>query len=117
MAKKVKRTKKTAKPEKIEYELSSGNVFKDFGISSPGEVDTKHDLAMLIRSIIKQKKLTQERAARLMDIDQPKVSKIVRGILSEFTIERLMRYLVALGCDVEIKPTMNKARTPSIHVA
>jgi predicted XRE-type DNA-binding protein len=72
---------------------------------------------MLICTIIKQRKLTQDKAAQLMEIDQPKVSKIVRGLLSEFTIERLMRHLVALGCDIEIKPKLNRAIIPSIHVA
>jgi predicted XRE-type DNA-binding protein len=36
---------------------------------------------MLITSIIKEKGLTQQQEAELMKIDQPKVSKIVRGLL------------------------------------
>lgn len=100
----------------MEYEISSGNVFEDFGYENPQEANAKSDLAFLIRAIIKQRKLTQEKAANLMEIDQPKISKITRGLLSEFTIERLMNYLLALGCDLEIKPTIGKASAPSIHV-
>jgi predicted XRE-type DNA-binding protein len=115
MKKKRKEIKKS-EPEKMEYEISSGNVFEDFGYENPQEADAKSDLAFLIRAIIKQRKLTQEKAANLMEIDQPKISKITRGLLSEFTIERLMNYLLALGCDLEIKPTIGKTSAPSIHV-
>src|SRR3990167_2794002 len=101
---------------KKNYEVSSGNVFADFGFENPKEANAKSDLALLIGAIIKRRKLTQIKAAELMKIDQPKVSKILRGLLSEFTIERLMNCLLGLGCDLEIKPTMGKAVIPSIHV-
>lgn len=113
----AKKNKRSVKPEKVEYEVSSGNLFKDFGYENPEEAQVKSDLAILIRSIIKQKKLTQKKAADLIGIDQPKISKITRGILSEFTLERLMRFLVALGCDIEIKPFFGRASRASIHVA
>jgi predicted XRE-type DNA-binding protein len=114
----VKKRKAAKKPslENIEYEMSSGNVFQDFGFPNPEEADAKSDLALIISSIIKQRKLTQEQAARLMGIDQPKVSKITKGLLSEFTIERLMRYLLSLGFDIEIKPIASKTLSPAIHV-
>ncbi len=105
------------KAKKIKYEISSGNVFADFGYENPKEANAKSDLALLISTIIKHRKLTQARAAILMKVDQPKVSKIVRGLLSEFTIERLMNCLLGLGCDLEIKPTFGKAEFPSIHVS
>ncbi len=116
MAKKARKSKKKALPEKIEYEVSSGNLFKDFGYANPEEAKAKWDLAFLIRSIIKENDLTQEQAADLMGIDQPKISKITRGILSEFTLERLMRYLMRLGYDIEIKAAQSKSRTASIYV-
>jgi len=40
--------------------------------------------------------LTQVRAAKLLGIDQPKVSKLRRGQLREFSTERLFRFLTAL---------------------
>jgi predicted XRE-type DNA-binding protein len=113
MARRDKRPK--AKFEEIEYEIGSGNVFKDFGYKNPEEVQAKSDLAFLIRTNIKKADLTQEMAAEIMGIDQPKVSKITRGKLSEFTLEWLMNCLVALGFDVEIKT--KKSQNPSIHVA
>jgi predicted XRE-type DNA-binding protein len=113
---KARKSKKKDVPEKIEYEMSSGNVFKDFGYKNPEEAQTKSDLAFLIRQIIKQKKWTQEIAATFMGIDQPTVSKIIKGQLSGFSIERLMKYLVCLGVGIEIKPIVNEKIAPSIHV-
>ena len=73
---------------------------------------------MLITDIIKNKKITQEQAAELIGIDQPKVSKITRGLLAEFTVERLMRYVLRLGFDLEIWPVPHKPKntTAGIHV-
>jgi predicted XRE-type DNA-binding protein len=113
----VKRNPKN-KPEKIEYSVSSGNVYADFGFSNPEEAKTKADLAMLITEIIKEKDLTQQQAADLMNIDQPKVSKIIRGLLSEFSIERLLKFVLALGFDIEITPKLHIAKStlPSMHI-
>src|SRR5947209_1490413 len=86
------------------------SVVDDFGFSNPEEAKTKADLAMLITKIIKEKDLTQQQAADLMNIDQPKVSKIVRGLLSEFSIERLLKFILALGFDIEITPKPHKTR-------
>lgn len=105
------------KTEDIEYTVSSGNVYADFGYPNPEEAQTKAELAMAITAIIKEKKLNQQQAAELIGIDQPKVSKITRGLLSEFTIERLMRFLLSLSYDIELKLKKHTARTaPIIHV-
>lgn len=112
-----KRNKKVDE-EVIEFTIGSGNVYADFGFSDPWEAKTKAELAMLITNIIKEKKATQEQAAQLMGIDQPKVSKITRGLLSEFTLERLMRFVLCLGFDIDIfpKPHKLKSTPPSIQL-
>lgn len=92
---------------------SSGNVFADMGLPAPDEELTKAQLASHIRQVIKRQRLTQVGAAALMDIDQPKVSALLNGRLANFSSERLMRLLTALGQDVDItvraKPR-NRAR-------
>lgn len=113
-------TKKNLKnnPEEIEFSVGSGNVYADFGLPNSQEAKTKADLAMLITNIIKDKDLTQQQAAELMNIDQPKISKITRGLLSEFSIERLLKFVLALGFDIEIKPKPHKVKNtlPSMHI-
>jgi predicted XRE-type DNA-binding protein len=81
---------------------SSGNVFADLGFDAPEEELTKAQLASHIRQVIKRRRLTQVAAARLMGIDQPKVSALLNGRIANFSSERLMRLLTALGQDVEI---------------
>ena len=57
--------------------------------SSPEEIMAKVELAILISSAIKRNKLTQKKAAEMIGVDQPKISAIIRGQLSGFTIDRL----------------------------
>jgi len=85
----------------------SGNVFADLGFAEPEEELTKAQLASHIRRIVKRRRLTQVRAAALMGIDQPKVSALLNGRLANFSSGRLMRFLTALGQDVDIvvRPT------------
>jgi predicted XRE-type DNA-binding protein len=63
---------------------------------------TKAQLATHIRHVLKRRRLTQVAAAKLMKIDQPKVSALLNGRLANFSSARLMRLLTALGQDVEI---------------
>src|SRR5580704_9617892 len=81
---------------------SSGNVFADLGLPEAEEELTKAQLASHIRQVIKRQRLTQVAAAALMGIDQPKVSALLNGRLANFSSERLMRLLTALGQDVVI---------------
>ena len=80
----------------------SGNVFADLGFAEPEEELTMVQLASHIRQIVKRRRLTQAAAASLMGIDQPKVSALLNGRLTNFSSDRLMRLLTALGQDVEI---------------
>lgn len=80
----------------------SGNVFADMGLANPEERLVKAQLASTIHDIIQARGLTQQEAANLMGTDQPKVSKIIRGRLSEFSTEWLLSRLVQMGLDVEI---------------
>ena len=82
--------------------LSSGNVFVDMGLPEPEEDLAKAQLASHIRQVIKRQRLSQVAAAALMGIDQPKVCALINGRLANFSSERLMRLLTALGQDVDI---------------
>jgi predicted XRE-type DNA-binding protein len=86
----------------VDVEASSGNVFANMGLKNPEELLAKAELVQRICDIIAQRKLTQTRAAKLLGIDQPKVSALLRGRLDGFSTDRLFRFLNALGSDVEI---------------
>jgi predicted XRE-type DNA-binding protein len=88
--------------EEITITPSSGNVFADLGFAEPEEMLLKAELARRIGQAIKKRNLTQVEAAGILGIDQPKVSALLRGRLTLFSIDRLLRFLVALGNDVDI---------------
>jgi predicted XRE-type DNA-binding protein len=81
---------------------SSGNVFADLGMDDADEMLAKAQLAYEIAKIIERNEWNQAEAAHILEIDQPKVSMLLRGRLSGFSTERLFRFLNALGQNVEI---------------
>jgi predicted XRE-type DNA-binding protein len=81
---------------------SSGNVFADLEVAEPEQVLAKAELARRIGDIIKSRRLSQAHTAALLGIDQPKVSALLRGKLTGFSTDRLLRFLNALDRDVEI---------------
>ncbi len=95
---------------KKKFECSSGNVFADLELPNPAEVLTKAELARQIHHIIKKKKLTQKKTADILGIDQPKISALISGKLTGFSLERLFRFLNKLGHDVAIS-VQPKSRT------
>ena len=92
-----------------DIEIGSGNVFADLGLANPEEALAKSQLAWEIAKIVKKRKLTQARVAKIFKIAQPKVSLLLRGYLKSFSLERLLRFLNALGQDIHI------TITPSSH--
>ena len=97
---------------------SSGNVFADLGLPNADEELAKADLAFEIGRVIEERGLTQVEAAKVMGVDQPKVSALLRYRLDGFSMERLYRLLNALGRDVEIivrpKPKSREHGTLSV---
>jgi predicted XRE-type DNA-binding protein len=81
---------------------SSGNVFEDLGLRDAGEKQTRVRLAVAINQIIEARHLSQTAAARLLDINQPKISALVNYRLEGFSVERLVHFLNALDRAVEI---------------
>jgi predicted XRE-type DNA-binding protein len=100
--------------KKVKAHVGSGNVFRDLGLKNPEDLLAKAKLAARIVQILEDRKLIQTQAAKLLGVDQPKVSQIYRGRLDEFSIERLMRFLTALHRDVRIvveeKPRRRRGR-------
>jgi predicted XRE-type DNA-binding protein len=96
-----RRTKRTT-DEPSHIDRGSGNVFADLGLPNPELALAKAELVQRIRDLIAERRLTQSKAAELLGLDQPKVSGLVRGRVEGYTIDRLFRFLIALGQRVEI---------------
>lgn len=95
------------------------NVFKDIGVRNPEEHFVKAQLVYKIDTLVKKRRLKQAEAARLFGVKQPDVSKMLRGEFRQFSVERLMRFLVALDQNVAIvvTPRRGKNHAPALHVA
>ena len=81
---------------------SSGNVFADLKLANADEKLTRVRLAVAINKILEAKGLRQQAAAKLLELNQPKISALVNYQLKGFSVERLLRFLNALDRDVEI---------------
>ncbi len=92
----------TKNNERLEITKSSGNVFADLGLPEPEKYLAKAKLAHQINSIIEKRRLKQVEAAKILGIDQPKVSALSCGRLDDFSMERLIGFLNILDCDIEI---------------
>ena len=101
------------------YEIGSGNVFQDIGVPNPEQHLVKAQLVFRIDGIVKKRRLKQIQVADLLGIRQPDVSKMLRGEFRQFSVERLLRFLVALDQDVEIvvKPHRDRSNAPALHVS
>ena len=97
----------TKNEKRITTEKSSGNVFADLGFANPEREQLKAHLTLQIYRIIKKRGLTQADAGEILGIKQPHVSALMRNRSGNFSVERLMDFLIALGQDVEItvRPT------------
>lgn len=100
------------------YENGSGNVFKDLGLPNAEEHLIKAQLVYKIDALLKQRGLKQVEAAELFGVRQPDVSKMLRGEFRQFSVERLLRFLVALDQDVSIvvRPHRGKDDASALHV-
>jgi predicted XRE-type DNA-binding protein len=98
--------------------MSSGNVFADIGLRDAEERLAKAQLAHKIGEIIQKRHLSQAEAARILGTEQPKISAIMNGKLSGFSLERLIYFLNVLGSDVQIivKPKSPRRKSAALGV-
>jgi predicted XRE-type DNA-binding protein len=98
------------------YETGSRSVFMDIGVPNAEEHSVKAQLVFKIDTILKARGLKQVEAADLFGVRQPDVSKMLRGEFRQFSVERLLRFLVALDQDVKsvVKPHRDRNNAPSL---
>ena len=103
---------------KNKFKAGSRNVFKDIGVPNAEEHLIKAQLVLKIDAILRKRGLKQVEAAQLFCVRQPDVSKMLRGEFRQFSVERLLRFLVALDQDVEIvvRPHAGRKNAPALHV-
>jgi len=85
----------------------SGNVFADLGIASPEQKLLQAQLTLRIHRILKDSRMTQTEIARILGVQAPQASMLMRNRAGNFSVGRLMEFLTALRQDVQIivRPT------------
>jgi predicted XRE-type DNA-binding protein len=93
---------------KTEVHEGSGNVFADLGLPNPEERLLKASIVRELHRLIKQRGLTQVKAAKLIGIHQPDMSLLLRGDFDDYSVGRLMKMLTVFEQDIEIVMKPNR---------
>lgn len=86
----------------VSLERTSGSVFAALGYADPREAERENRLVTALADTIAACGLTQVRAAEIVRMDQPTLSKLLRGRTRSVSTDRLTEMLNALGRDVTI---------------
>lgn len=89
----------------VRIRRSSGNVFKDIGFPTEeaAHLLIRADLMIQVGRMLKEHRLTQAKAAKLLGVSQPRVSDLVRGRVDLFSIDTLVDMLARLGVSVTLR--------------
>jgi predicted XRE-type DNA-binding protein len=94
----------------------SGNVFADLGHTDPDTHLLKAELVNRIHEIMRDRKLTQTQAAHTVGMSQPDISRLLKGQFRDVSVERIMRMLTRLGCEVDIVVTPQGSEAASVPI-
>ena len=92
--------------------ITRGDVFGDLGFSAEKALALKFKAKILIAIVdeIKRKKYTQADLVRVLDEHQPVVSNLLRGKISQMSIEKLLIYADRLGLALDIRRPRSRSR-------
>jgi predicted XRE-type DNA-binding protein len=101
----------------IRVTKGSGNVFRDLALADADLLQAKADLVHRISVLIGKRGMSQVKAAAVLAVTQPKISALLHGRLEGFSMDRLVRFLIALDQDVRISVRSKKKARPMVKVA
>jgi predicted XRE-type DNA-binding protein len=97
--------------------ISTESAFHALGLPDADDLEVRAELINTIARIVGQRDLTQARIGELIGMDQPRVSALLRGRITKFSTERLLKALSDLGQDVELRIAPARTGKGRIHVA
>ena len=80
----------------------SGNVFVDLGLRDADELLVCAQLTHLIHAELRDRRMTQTEAARLLGLEEAEAAQLIAGRFVRLFFERLLHPLTALDRDVDI---------------
>ena len=104
---KMKTKKNKTRTRAARVTEGSGNIFADLGLPNPEQELLKAQLTLQIYSILRDSGMTQVEIAKILGVQQPQISLLMRNRAGNFSVGRLMEFLTALRQDIEItvRPT------------
>jgi predicted XRE-type DNA-binding protein len=100
----------------MRIDVGSENIFADIGLPNPEEHLLKAQLMVAIIDQVRRRKLTQKRAAAIVGLKQPELSRITGGRPNGFSADRLIQVLRRLGVDIQITMRPNPRRAGRVSV-
>lgn len=95
--------------ERLKITKGSGNIFLDLGFPQ-GEAQNlalRSDLMIRIEKLVKETGLTQQQAAKVLGITQPRLNALLKGRIEDFSLDALVNMLAHAG--MQVKMTVKKA--------
>jgi predicted XRE-type DNA-binding protein len=82
----------------------AANIFEDLGFDAEEAVNLKvrADLMLDLRRYIQERGWTQAEAARFFGETQPRISNLLKGEISRFSIDKLINMLARAGIRVRV---------------
>ena len=83
---------------------ADGNIFADLGFSRVEATNLKirSSLMVAVQDVVDRRGLSRAEAAELFDVDQPRIDRLLRGKIDDFTIDSLVM-LAHAGIRVEVR--------------
>jgi len=103
---------KTKRKDDLTVKRSLGNVFSDLRVRNAQDKQTKLRLVVALNRVVDDLGLSQAEAASRLAVNQPKISALRNYKLNGFSVERLIGFVTALNCDVDI---VIRSRSHSSH--
>ncbi len=85
-------------------------------LSQNGIAGARTKLILALDTVIRENNLSQVSAARLLQTDQPTLSKVLRGRTERVTLDKLMEWLMVLGRSLEIHVVPSHTKNGAIVV-
>jgi len=91
--------------KRLKIEKGSGNVFRDVGFA-PGEAHNlllRAEMMMRTEDFVRKSGLTQQAAARMLGVTQPRLNQLLKRKIELFSLDALVNMLTKAGMRVELK--------------
>jgi len=92
--------------------VSQGNVLDDLGFDTETnlELKIKSDLHLGILRLIRKRRYTPRELEQILDVQQSRVSELMRGKLSVMSLSKLAKYADKLHGHVEVKVSVTEKK-------